>query len=749
MMLPLGILSSILLLIHLSAGTAPPLAGRNPNCPRDCYCDEYHKIATCRSFDGSVQDFNEHFTTLIVETGDPLATIELPFHVFKKAGLQNVEKIRIVNATITKLHSTAFAGLGNLFSLDLRSTGLTYIYPDMFITNTRLRTVNLSDNPIYHKYPYILNSGTIEELVICNAKITHLNESSFANLPAVHYIGLSNNQIVDIDVKSFSKLVVLEQLDLSNNLIEDIPNLLFVSNPDLTVLKLSNNSLKTANGINTESLETLDVSYNQIREITERMFDEMPNLINLKISFNGLEVLHPNSLKELVELNELDLSNNLLVNIPYQIFANNPELTAINLSHNLIKNMPDKGFLFNQKPGVINHFDASYNQIEFLHENSFATMVGLTHLYLNNNKIKALPSLVFSQLKSLQLLDLSFNEIETFNSNLFELNRNLHHLNFRNNPMISIPEESFTSLVNLISLDLSHCQLTELKWNIPELTLNRLQSLQNLNLSSNQLTQITADFLSMTPNLRNLDLENNPLKCDLELDGMMQWLKSHNVEPGNYNPTHLPNAQWLIIHEQINIQKQKWIQFKDLVCKQADLAEQAAEEEEDEEDEDEDDEYDYDQSTIPPESEEDDDDDSDDEGRIEVDLEDPAEVQLSIMRYANYTNIIMFLIGALSSSTLVLLMAWMCKQYRNGKLVRSSNLLLNQAFIDNLSTQQRTKKDCGLVYKQLSEETKPVRSPMLARLYEPYLQSLNPPNNVAVNPTYQQVSKDVPPGDMV
>ncbi|KAG6865069.1 hypothetical protein C0991_005344 [Blastosporella zonata] len=151
----------------------------------------------------------------------------------------------------------------------------------------------------------------------------------------------------------------------------------------------------------------------------------------------------------------------------------------------------------------LRRLDLSSNRIGSLEEASLDRNISLQALYLQNNRIEALPW-YFPRLRTLTVLNISNNK-------------------FRDVPMV------ITQLESLSDLDLSFNMLSSL----PE-ELGRLQKLQRLIVVGNQIATLPEEMRSLGQ-LRKLDVRRNGitgLKSVLGLPGLEVLLADHNAVQG-------------------------------------------------------------------------------------------------------------------------------------------------------------------------------------------------------------------------
>lgn len=212
----------------------------------------------------------------------------------------------------------------------------------------------------------------------------------------------------------------------------------------------------------------------------------------------------PASIGSLVNLEELDLSQNSLVTIPD--LSQLTKLKKLNLGYNKINELPD----------------------------FFASLISLEELSLANNGIVTLPP-SFGKLKALKSLDLKGNQLITLPAVLFECT-NLWELSLYKNGTTQLPNE-FAKLKELKILDLTENQLKD----IPT-SFSNLEKLEDLSLSYNPFDQILPKAVYAFVSLKKLTYLN--FKLSIEKDFKPQSLSNQmcvlqNLEELEINATEL------------------------------------------------------------------------------------------------------------------------------------------------------------------------------------------------------------------
>ena len=244
----------------------------------------------------------------------------------------------------------------------------------------------------------------------------------------------------------------------------------------------------------------IDLSRNMLTEIPNDTFQYNGSLRILLLSRNRISTLDT-CLEPLENLQVLDLSYNKINRIPYSLFRFNTDLIRLELNSNRLTNLRSKSFL---------------------------TCENLSYLSLNQNKLESLKSWL-RPLVNLKYLDLSYNSIRTISNVHFKTNVLLNDLNLNFNPISKIYRKGFRKLHNLNYVNLSRiiikavdCQLFKTNLQLKEIYLmdsdirlipglfNNLIYLVVLNLAFNDIGDdvIAVTFQDLV-SLRILNLDGN------------------------------------------------------------------------------------------------------------------------------------------------------------------------------------------------------------------------------------------------
>lgn len=153
--------------------------------------------------------------------------------------------------------------------------------------------------------------------------------------------------------------------------------------------------------------------------------------------------------------------------------------------------------------------DVSFNRIRELNEDTFARYTDIKYLYLFENMIQTIEPNTFAQLTELEAIDISTNGLTTLPMGLFSLPllRNIHA---SDNPLYNLHKD-LESLSKPISAPLKLINLASCRLNkVPDFGV--LPDLYMLNISSNELLDVTPQQFSPLCSLSSIDVNNTKIR---------------------------------------------------------------------------------------------------------------------------------------------------------------------------------------------------------------------------------------------
>lgn len=270
-----------------------------------------------------------------------------------------------------------------------------------------------------------------------------------------HLINLSsvNLSVTGIaDILPLEGLLSLEDLNLGFNNVDSLGSLKNL--PNLQVLLLNDNQLSDLQSLfwaSVNNLRELDLSSNKINNITDLI--PLKNLEKLSLKKNQIVDITP--LAEKVTLRELDLSSNQIVKIE-DALKDLSNLEILDLQKNKINNLKELTWLYYDQLQELNlnhnplgddlHPLSGMTNLEVLHLkdtqisdlSELTELPGIVELDLSQNQITDIAAL--SKLTTLENLSLHNNQLTDI-SPLVDL-INLQELTLRNNPDLNLSKDS-------------------------------------------------------------------------------------------------------------------------------------------------------------------------------------------------------------------------------------------------------------------------------------------------------------------
>jgi len=286
----------------------------------------------------------------------------------------------------------------------------------------------------------------------------------FPNLPIVS-LSFRNNKINRIEDSAFENLEQLASLDLSQNLLsaKDLPEAVFYGH------------FNASSYYSPLPIQHLNLSSNNLLSIEKDLLDHFPVLTSLDLSHNPLKILGSTgiAIAELKSLEYLSLRDTKLSKIPDAMLHELSNLKSLDLSDNQFTTVPKE---LSNTHGLIT-LSLDGNKFEYFDQDSFVGLKTLKELYISDMRtLKLIERDTFGPLKKLEKLYCSYN-------------KNLDRIH----------NAAFEGITN--SSDAGD-------WPLMELYLN-----------DNALTHVS-DGLVPWKVVRYIDVQNNPFKCDCELEWM-------------------------------------------------------------------------------------------------------------------------------------------------------------------------------------------------------------------------------------
>ncbi|XP_060132493.1 leucine-rich repeat and fibronectin type III domain-containing protein 1-like protein [Zootoca vivipara] len=149
------------------------------------------------------------------------------------------------------------------------------------------------------------------------------------------------------------------------------------------------------------------------------------------------------------------------------------------------------------------------NFITVIRRKDFSNMTSLVHLTLSRNTISQILPYAFADLRSLRALHLDNNRLLLIGAEQLKGLTNLRHLILSNNQLQDISPGAFDDFAGTLEdLDLSYNNLAQVPWD----TIRRLNNVNSLNLDHNLIDYVPEGVFTNLLKLARLDMTSNKLK---------------------------------------------------------------------------------------------------------------------------------------------------------------------------------------------------------------------------------------------
>ncbi|KAG8236960.1 hypothetical protein J437_LFUL016156 [Ladona fulva] len=312
--------------------------------------------------------------------------------------------------------------------------------------------------------PNLVGCVNLKELHLADNSIKVVQAEILENLPHLKVLNLRDNKLDSIPVEVCC-LKSLIRLDLANNTLTTLPSALGLL-PHLQALQVEGNPLRgvradiircgTARLLKylREKLDKADVEGGDGQNETGLIIGNaetgdqsvsFPDRYAVLRSGQTLSLANRNLSSVPKEVfveagaanaNSIDLSRNILPEVPYGLFTLGQCLKDLNLSSNRLTSIPpDLGLTCTH----LQFIDLQKNSLEVLPQ-EFSSLTSLRELIIAFNKFKSLPACL-KQLPALEILIARDNQIEEIDLNILSGSKILTTLDLSNNNIHFVPPQ--------------------------------------------------------------------------------------------------------------------------------------------------------------------------------------------------------------------------------------------------------------------------------------------------------------------
>lgn len=343
---------------------------------------------------------------------------------------------------------------------------------------------------------------------------------------SVTYLEITNNNENTLQVDNLSNFQHVEILNFTHLELESIS----VERYD-TVFSLYN-------------LKLIFLNNNHFLRLNSSMFEWCPSVAMLDFSDNAIKKIQQNTFTNLKNLRVLNLANNNLITLDFDIPVS---LVSLDLSHNQLESINFPGDLPNLQH--LNLCGNGYHStptnfptllelttlclgdgISSFEPNSLSSLQNLTYLEINGKcDLNETSQIELGRLHNLKVLQLSFITLPVISQELFHGLTSLEELHLIEIQSSSgFTNESLANLTQLQVLNLHHSPLLASTL-LEVLETSQLPSLYSLQLSKTNTSSLNGKVLSNLPNLKTLEISDNPLVCDQSAAPLMDAIVSKRL----------------------------------------------------------------------------------------------------------------------------------------------------------------------------------------------------------------------------
>lgn len=276
-------------------------------------------------------------------------------------------KLNLRRNSIGAIEKNGFAGLDHLESLDLSDNRLVSLAEDTFVPLCYLKSLNISGNRLgvlgeewfdnlggfrnleveerhqLRQQPETssrsedielsLVLGSLQRLETIDASRIGLERVPSALTRSVRFLNLAGNRLTIIRGGDFDSYPLLRVLDLSYNFISVVENDALGRLEILEKLDIAGNRLHELPQSLPCGLRKLIVKENFIFKLRRHDLEALTKLESLILNQNNISEIEEGSMSQLLLLNELDISNNPIKQLPADTFGGPGNIVTLRMSY--------------------------------------------------------------------------------------------------------------------------------------------------------------------------------------------------------------------------------------------------------------------------------------------------------------------------------------------------------------------------------------------------------------------------------
>ncbi|XP_041987226.1 protein artichoke-like [Aricia agestis] len=387
------------------------------------------------------------------------------------------------------------------------------------------------------------------DLRVSYSQLPDFEDHSFRELGlSITKLWMTHDLLSDLKESVFLKLDLINFLCLSENLLPEMPRHILRHIPHVHTLDLSKNKITTLTKEDFKDIQEVDYIVLVGNEISRIDTDALPKALR-RISLAGNHLVTLNgTLRDMEHMEWMLINNNTIQSLDNELPIKSKRIEYIHAPYNELQKLPQDLRLMPSLRSL--YFYA--NKIQAI-EGAIQKSSNLIRLTLADNLIKTLAEDEFEEAHSLEHLDIANNQLVSLNGSLRSL-VSLRYLNLTGNHLPEFSLQEIKGLTKLSLIDLSYNKITQITGNLQEdfyndtkvlelrldhnyihtlgSVLKGLHGLMRLNLSNNQLQQVSSDDLIGLDRLELLDVSYNHITSFLTskrcLPSLEELIAHHN-----------------------------------------------------------------------------------------------------------------------------------------------------------------------------------------------------------------------------
>lgn len=481
-------------------------------------------------------------TSISIENLSELTQLNLANNNFETVSISNLSVLSSINLDFNKIKSLNFSGIPNV-SLSLKNNSLEngFLINDMKV----LGSLDLTDNLI-EDMDFLKEASNLKTIILKNNRIKQFNQTVLDLMVGLIKLDLTANLLGDFVMEKNVSKFGIEDLYLDFNIISTIRlssfnslgSLSFKNNP-LTSFSVSSSTIEELHFENIAfgNLKLSSVTVSSISmvntTIAQSEITQLNGVSSLSISnsdINWLPKNLPSTSKITItltkinitdysfgDLTELKLTSNGIESLPEGFFDNYSKVKVLDLSNNILKN-----FTLSTSMDYLETLTLSGNSITSFEKGLFDKIPNIIEIDLSSNSIRS--DIVISGLKAIKSINMRNNLIKIvkidglenagevlFSNNLIEIveisNSIASVINFDKNKLSDLTDSFVDVKAKKLSLADNNVQVKSFVFQD-----SLAESIEHLNLDSNDIDEFSTHFFKSFSNLKRLSLSKNSLK---------------------------------------------------------------------------------------------------------------------------------------------------------------------------------------------------------------------------------------------